>query len=38
MQEFIMRNAKTVLVLLSTAIFAAIVPYTAGLWLPTQAQ
>ncbi len=33
-----MRNGKTLLVLLRTAIFTAIVPYTVGLWLPTQAQ
>jgi protein-S-isoprenylcysteine O-methyltransferase Ste14 len=38
MQEFIMRNGKTALVLLRTAIFTAIVPYTVGLWLPTQAH
>ena len=28
-----MRNGKTVLVLLRTTIFTAIVPYTVGLWL-----
>ena len=33
-----MRNGKTLLVLLRTAIFTAIVPYTVGLWLPTQAH
>jgi protein-S-isoprenylcysteine O-methyltransferase Ste14 len=38
MQEFIMRNGKTLFVLLRTAIFTAIVPYTVGLWLPTQAH
>ena len=31
-----MRNGKILLVLLRTAIFTAIVPYTVGLWLPTQ--
>jgi hypothetical protein len=33
-----MRNGKTLLVLLRTAIFTAIVPYAVGLWLPTQAH
>ena len=33
-----MRNGKILLVLLRTAIFTAIVPYTVGLWLPTQAH
>ena len=33
-----MRNGKNLLVLLRTAIFTAIVPYTVGLWLPTQAH
>jgi protein-S-isoprenylcysteine O-methyltransferase Ste14 len=31
-----MRNGKILLVLLRTAIFTAIVPYTVGLWLPTR--
>ena len=33
-----MRNGKSLLVLLRTAIFTAMVPYTVGLWLPTQAH
>ena len=38
MQEFIVRNEKIVPVLLRTAIFAAIVPCTVGLWLPRRAH
>src|SRR5713101_341879 len=36
MRKFVIRNGKILLVLLRTAIFTAIVPYTVGLWLPTQ--
>jgi hypothetical protein len=31
-----MQNGKIVPVLLRTAIFSAIVPYSVGLWLPSQ--
>jgi protein-S-isoprenylcysteine O-methyltransferase Ste14 len=31
-----MQNAKIPLMLLKTAIFTAIAPFTVGLWLPTQ--